>query len=305
MTNQTHSLHVPLISYCMQLLKLMRPFHWWKNGFVFVGIIFGHAWNNFSLVTAAFAAAVAFSLVSSSVYVVNDILDREADRHHPKKRKRPIAAGHVSVPVAWVLGALCWIIGCLVAWWVSPITLGIVLIYSLMNLAYSVSLKHVVIIDAFVISLGFILRVLAGTYGIGIPPSQWLLLCTIMLTLFLAFTKRRAELLVMAETHKTASEGRRVLSQYTPELLDNLISITAACTIICYSLYTTNSETLKVHHTNNLIFTVPVVTYGIFRYMYLLHRWKAGENPARELLGDPHMIATAVVYFGLAVWLIS
>ncbi len=280
----------------------MRPFQWWKNGFVFIGLFFGHGWNDPVLVEQAIACAVAFCFISSSVYVLNDVIDREADRLHPKKRNRPLASGKVSPRGATLLSLGLWLTGIAIAYTVSWGALGLVIIYSFMNMAYSWRLKHVVIVDAFVIAAGFILRVLAGTWAIGIPPSQWLMLCTIMVTLFLAFAKRRAEFLVMEETNE---QGRKVLSQYTPELLDNLISITAASTILSYSLYTTNPDTIRIHQTANLIMTVPLVTYGIFRYMYLLHKWKAGENPAQELLGDKHMVATAIVWIALTVWLIS
>ncbi|MDP1835774.1 MAG: decaprenyl-phosphate phosphoribosyltransferase [Chlamydiales bacterium] len=290
------------LSYVRQLIRLMRPFQWWKNGFVFVGLFFGHAWTQPHILWSSLLCAFAFCLVSSGVYVINDIMDVEADRNHPKKRLRPIAAGTVSVQAASILAAILWTVGFAAAWMVSWTALIIIAIYCLMNFAYSIRLKHVVIVDAFVIATGFILRVLAGTLGIGIPPSQWLLLCTIMVTLFLAFTKRRAEAIVMAETNET---GRKVLSHYTPELLDSLIGITAACTILSYSLYATNPETIRIHHTPNLIATVPLVTYGIFRYMYLLHKWHAGENPAKELLGDKHMVATAVTWILLTIWLIS
>lgn len=303
MKDSAHTDKQSMLSYARQILRLMRPFQWWKNGFVFVGLFFGHGWVNSDLLIRAIICTLAFCFVSSGVYALNDIIDREADRHHPKKKNRPIAAGRISVSAAILLVAVLWVTGSIMAWWVSWTALALVVFYSLMNIAYSFRLKHVVIVDAFVIATGFILRVLAGTLGIGIPPSQWLLLCTIMVTLFLAFTKRRAEWLVMAETHETT--GRKVLTQYTPELLDSLICITAASTILSYSLYTTNPETIRIHETTNLIATVPLVTYGIFRYMYLLHRWRAGENPAQELLRDKHMVVTAIIWVVVTVWLIS
>ncbi len=284
------------------LLKLMRPLQWWKNGFVFVGIFFGHAWENETLLIRVVAAALAFSFASSAMYILNDWSDRESDRHHPKKKHRPLAAGTVSVPVALTLAGFLWVVAIIIARLVSLTDFWLIICYTLLNLAYSYKLKNVVLVDAFVISAGFILRVLAGTIGVGIPPSEWLLLCSTMLTLFLGFSKRRAEILVLSDktTHR-----RKVLDQYTPELLDNLLSITSAGAIISYSLYTTAPQTIHAHHTQYLISTVPIVTYGIFRYLYLLHRWKAGENPARELLGDKHIILTAVAWFAVTIWLIS
>lgn len=282
-------------------VRLMRPFQWWKNGFVFVGVFFGHGWNQPIVLWHAIWCAIAFCLVSSGVYIINDIIDAEADRIHPKKRNRPIAAGEVPIGTAAVLGIFLWMTGFGLALGVSWTALSILVFYCVLNFAYSVKLKHVVIVDAFAISLGFILRVLAGTLGIGIPPSQWLVLCTIMVTLFLAFTKRRAEYIIMRESHETS---RKVLSQYTPELLDSLIGITAACTILSYSLYTTNPETIRIHHSPNLIATVPLVSYGIFRYLYLLHKWHAGENPAKELLKDRHIVFIAIAWVALTLYLI-
>lgn len=283
------------------LIKLMRPHQWWKNGFVLIGLFFGHFWTDTNIAIRVFCATVAFSFISSAVYVVNDIIDIESDRRHPKKRFRPIAAGRVSTAAGWRLASFLAIAGTALAAWASWVVLSIIFLYVIMNVAYSIRLKHVVILDAFVISAGFILRVLAGTVGVGIPPSQWLLQCTIMVTLFLAFTKRRAEFLVM---EKNPGQGRKVLAQYTPSLLDNLISITAAGTILSYSLYTTAPETVQIHQTDQLIATVPFVTYGIFRYMYLLHKWQAGENPAQDLLGDKHIIGTAVAWIVVTLLLI-
>lgn len=285
-----------------ELIKLMRPLQWWKNGFVFIGLFFGHAWADETLLIRVIAATLAFSFASSAMYIFNDWSDCASDRHHPKKKERPLAAGTVSVPMALALGIILWVAALSLAWLVSITDFWLILGYTVLNLAYSYKLKDVVLVDAFVISAGFILRVLAGTIGVGIHPSEWLLLCTTMLTLFLGFSKRRAEILVLGDqtTHR-----RKVLAQYTPELLDNLLSVTSAGAIISYSLYTTAPQTIQVHHTQYLIATVPMVTYGIFRYLYLLHRWKAGENPARELLGDRHIIVTGLIWAATTIWLIS
>ncbi len=285
-----------------QLLQLMRPVQWWKNGFVLIGLFFSHAWDNGPLFLHVIAAALAFSLASSAMYILNDWSDCMSDRHHPKKKNRPLAAGTVSVSVALALASALWVGSIYIASLVSHTDFWLVIGYTILNLAYSYKLKNVVLVDVFVISAGFILRVLAGTLGVGIPPSEWLLLCTAMLTLFLGFSKRRAEILVLGDqtTHR-----RKVLTQYTPALLDNLLSITSAGAIISYSLYTTAAQTIQAHHTQYLIGTVPMVTYGIFRYLYLLHRWKAGENPARELLGDRHTLITACLWATSTVWLIS
>jgi 4-hydroxybenzoate polyprenyltransferase len=181
-------------SLMLALFKLMRPHQWLKNGFVFVGLLFGHAWSDPVKLGQALAAFAAFCLLASAVYVMNDLIDREQDRLHPKKKSRPLAAGTVSVASALALAAVCLLGGGLIAWAWAGSAPWIFLAYVALNVAYSFGLKHVVILDVFIIASGFMLRLLAGTLGLGIAPSQWLLLCGLMLTLFLGFAKRRAEL---------------------------------------------------------------------------------------------------------------
>ncbi|MGB8409610.1 MAG: UbiA prenyltransferase family protein, partial [Gallionella sp.] len=193
------------------LLRLMRPYQWVKNLFVFTGLLFGHAWHDPRHVMQAIVAFGAFCLLSSAIYTINDIVDIEQDRLHPKKMRRPLASGTVSVSAAAMLAALLGIAGLVVAYAASPAVLLILLVYALMNIAYTLRLKHVVILDVFVIATGFMLRILAGTLGIGIPPSQWLLLCGLMVTLFLGFTKRRAEIFALNEDK---ANHRKVLEHY-------------------------------------------------------------------------------------------
>ncbi len=282
------------------LIRLLRPHQWLKNGFVLVGLLFGHAWNDPMRVTQALLAFAAFCLLASAVYVMNDLIDRQQDRRHPHKRRRPLASGAVGVPAALALMAGCCAGGLALVWWSDSRAPWLFLIYVLLNIAYSLKLKHVVVLDVFIIAAGFMLRLLVGTLGIGIPPSQWLLLCGLMLTLFLGFAKRRAELgaLGIAGTRGDAAAGaapasshRRVLEHYSPVLLDQLMTIAAAGTIVSYSLYTVSPETVALHGTTNLIYTVPFVIYGMFRYLFLLHRRGGGGDPAQQLLGDPHLLA--------------
>ena len=200
-----------------ELLRLMRPYQWIKNAFVFTGLLFGHAWHDPALAARVVVAFAAFCLVSSAIYAFNDIVDLEQDKQHPKKSRRPLASGMVSVSAASALAALLAASGLLLAYAASPRVLVILLIYALMNIAYTLRLKHVVILDVFIIATGFMLRILAGTLGIGIPPSQWLLLCGLMVTLFLGFTKRRAEIIALTEDK---AAHRRVLEHYGPVLLD-------------------------------------------------------------------------------------
>ena len=279
-----------------ELLRLMRPHQWVKNAFVFTGLLFGHAWHDPHLVTQVVIAFVAFCLLSSAIYTINDIIDLEQDRNHPKKCKRPLAAGLISISAAVTLAALLGLLGLVLAYSASLTVLIILVGYALMNIAYSLWLKHVVILDVFIIATGFMLRILAGTLGVGIPPSQWLLLCGLMVTLFLGFTKRRAEIIALTDD-KTAH--RKVLEHYSPVLLDKMIGITAAGLIMSYSLYTMNTDTIRIHGTANLIYTVPFVMYGVFRYIYLLHHQSRGGDPSHDLVRDPHL------FIVIGAWLIA
>lgn len=279
-------------------LRLLRPHQWIKNGFVFAGVLFGHAWNDVLLVQQVVWAAIAFSLVASSVYVLNDLSDRERDRLHPEKRRRPLAAGVVNVPQALLLAGLCAVLGLVVAHAVSGRVLALVALYIALNMGYSQGLKNIVLLDVFIVSAGFMLRILAGTFGVGIEPSHWLLLCGLMITLFLGFAKRRAELNALAGQGRA---HRRVLGDYDPALLDKLIGICAAGAIVSYSLYTVSEATIAAHGTNGLIVSVPFVIYGIFRYLFLLHRRGGGGDPAAALLSDPHLLVSFLGWLGVVV----
>jgi len=286
----------------IELLRLMRPHQWVKNAFVLTGLLFGHAWHNPALVTQALIAFVAFCLISSTIYILNDIVDIEQDRHHPTKRKRPLPSGKLKISkaatFAFVLGATALTL----ASFASSTVVVILLIYAVMNVAYSLKLKHVVILDVFIIATGFMLRILAGTLGLGIPPSQWLLLCGLMVTLFLGFSKRRAEIIALSDD-KTAH--RKVLEDYSPVLLDKMIVVTAAGLIMSYSLYTMNPETIRIHGTANLIYTVPFVIYGVFRYIFLLHHQSRGTDTAKDLVRDPHMLVVLLGWLATTIFLIA
>lgn len=294
------------------LIRLMRPHQWVKNGFVFVGLLFGHAWElgEFeALLGGAIAAFLAFCLLSSAVYIGNDLSDREQDRLHPEKRRRPLASGEVDARHALILAAACLLgAAALVFGVLAPLGLPgsqapwIFVCYLLMNIGYSAGLKHVVVLDVFIIAAGFMLRILAGTLGLGIAPSHWLLVCGLMLTLFLGFAKRRAEINVLMEEGGT---HRRVLDQYTPAMLDQFITLAAGATVISYSLYTVSEETIALHGTPWLILTVPCVAYGLLRYLYRLHRAGGGGDPAREFLTDPHLLGVFALWLGLVLWLLA
>ncbi|MFH1813318.1 MAG: decaprenyl-phosphate phosphoribosyltransferase [Pseudomonadota bacterium] len=281
--------------------KLLRPHQWVKNGFVFFGLLFGHAWHNSATVQAAILAFLAFCLMSSAVYALNDLRDIEQDRLHPAKRMRPLASGALSPSVAIVLMSACSIGSLLLAWQVGDTLVYLLCIYGLINFGYSYGLKRVVVLDVFLISAGFMLRLLAGTTGLGIPPSNWLLMCGMLLTLFLGFSKRRAELMLMDEA---GGAHRKVLDLYSPALLDQFITVTGACAVVAYSLYTVDADTVRIHGTADLIYTLPFVLYGLFRYLYMLHRRGGGGDPSHDLFRDPHLIVAMGGWLAVTVSLL-
>jgi len=287
------------------IVSLLRPQQWLKNGFVLIGLIFSHGWADPDLAFGAGVGFVAFCLASSAVYVLNDYFDRAADAAHPKKRYRPIASGRVGLPQARVLIAIlfCGALGLPLALGQWPVAL-VVACYLALNIAYTLRLKHKVLVDVFCIAAGFMLRLACGTYAVGIMPSRWMLLCSFMLTLFLGFAKRRAEI-VAVPSGVLALEGstRIVLRHYSAQLLDNLVAITASASLLTYGLYTVDAETAALHGTQHLVLTLPIVTFGVFRYLYLLYRGGSGEEPGRDLLAD-NQIRMAVLAWVIVVVLL-
>lgn len=286
----------------INLIKLMRPRQWVKSCFVFMGLLFASAWHDRQMVVKVVMAAIAFSLVASGVYIINDLMDRGQDANHPQKKLRPLAAKTVAPGVAASLMLFLWTIGLVLGYLVSLRVLLILSVYVVINVGYSLGLKHVVLLDVFLLASGFMLRILAGTTGVGIAPSQWLLLCGLMVALFLGFAKRRAELYASVDG---STGDRKVLASYQPVLLDKLIVITSTCVVLTYSLYTMNEQTIRVHRTESLIYTVPFVMYAIFRYIYSLHNQSMGSDPALEIFHDYHIMAAIVGWLVLTLWLIA
>lgn len=290
------------MNFASDLLSLMRPRQWVKSGFVFVGILFANAWRQTQTLERVLVVAVAFSLVASGVYIFNDLFDRQRDLQHPQKKHRPLASKRISISTAILFLIILWIAGLALGFIVAVKVFFILMLYISINLGYSLGLKHVVLLDIFIIAGGFMLRILAGTSGIGIAPSQWLLICGLMTALFLGFAKRRAELYALSEEN---SEHRRVLKNYQPVLLDKMIVVTATCVILTYSLYTMSPVTIQTHHTDALIYTVPFVMYAIFRYIFSLHNHRTGTDPAQEIFRDPHILVSIAGWLLLTLWLIS
>jgi 4-hydroxybenzoate polyprenyltransferase len=285
----------------LSLFRLLRPKQWVKNGFVCAGVLFGGRWLDPQSLGALSLAVVSFCLMGSSVYVLNDYLDRDADRAHPIKRRRPLAAGTVTPLQGFGAGIACILASAAAGWFADPRVFLIVLLYLAINVAYSISLKRIAVVDVFCIGSGFMLRILAGTWGIHIPPSGWLILTGMFMTLFLGFAKRRAE---WSQTGGK-SERRQVLSQYSETLLDSFVSITATGTVLSYGLYTLDPQTIALHHTDKLIYTLPFVLFGLCRYMLLLHGRNKGENPSVDLFTDPQIMLCCLAYAGFACWLLS
>lgn len=287
------------------LINLIRPHQYLKNSFVFIGPLFAHQWDLSTLYESMMTFA-AFCAMASAVYILNDLVDVETDRAHPIKCKRPIASREISPHRAKMLLVALFLTSLGLSISVSIYVAACTISYFTINIFYSLSLKHVVILDVFLISSGFMLRILAGTLGLGIAPSAWLLLCGLMLTLFMGFSKRRAELLMLKGGDKQDQAlTRRVLDHYSPIILEQYIAITAAGTILSYGLYTVSPKTIQLHNTENLIFTLPFVMYGIFRYIFLLHRHSKGNDTAKDLLQDPHLLITVILWFACTLWILQ
>jgi 4-hydroxybenzoate polyprenyltransferase len=276
--------------FIVSAIKALRPKQWTKNGALLAPLL---------LLTRALIAVGVFSLLASGVYIVNDWFDREKDRLHPEKRKRPIAAGHLSGFGAAALVAICWGVAAAGAWWVSPEFAGVLGGYLVLQALYTAVLKQMVLLDIMAIALGFILRVVAGAVAIDVVVSNWLFLCTLLLALFLGFAKRRAELSALEDN---AGAHRASLADYTVPLLDQMMSICAACCILAYGLYTVSKETVDHVGTDRLKFTVPFVVYAIFRYLFLVHKRGAGGSPEKVLLGDAPFFISILMFLGVAGW---
>jgi 4-hydroxybenzoate polyprenyltransferase len=271
----------------------MRPQQWIKNLFLFAALVFsGHLFIEGD-VGRTVAGFLLFSVAASGVYIFNDITDLERDRLHPVKKLRPLPSGRLSVGFAAGVSAFLGAAGLAGAWLLEPAFGGIVLTYVLLNVLYSFRLKHVVILDVMTISAGFVLRVLAGAAIIAVPTSEWLIICTVLLSLFLGFSKRRHELTML---EATADNHRAVLQHYSPYFLDQMIGIVTASTVMSYILYTISQDTVEKFGTKNLIYTVPFVLYGIFRYLYLVHKRDEGGDPTRLALTDRPLLVNTILW---------
>lgn len=267
-------------------IKQLRPKQWAKNVFLFAAIVFSRRFLDPTAVAQVLIGFLSFSLLASSGYVLNDYLDREADRRHPKKRFRPIASGALPIPAAWVLmlGSLGG--GLALAWALNPWFFGIAVVYLATTQSYSAFFKHKVILDVMALAACYVWRAVGGALAIGVAVSPWLFLCTAFVALFLGFNKRRAELLQIGAGGGT----RKILERYTPKMLEQFQAIVTGSTVLCYALYTVSGPTPW------LTLTIPFVLYGIFRYIYLVEKKGEGGAPDETLLRDWPILVTGVLY---------
>ena len=285
----------------VSLVLSLRPSQWTKNLIIFAGLIFGQRLLDPGAVLYSIAAFAVFCALSGVVYLVNDVADRAADRQHPLKRLRPIASG--DVPVSAALGLALVLGACaLTAAFLLRFEFGIVsAVYVAMLGLYSGPLKHIVIIDVLTIAIGFVLRAAAGAIVIAEPVSHWLLIVTILLALFLALSKRRHELVLLADG---ATNHRRILQEYSPYLLDQMISVVTASTLVAYAFYTVSPETVQKFNTDKLGLTLPFPLYGIFRYLYLVHQKEGGGSPSDMLLNDKPLLGCVALWAAAVAFII-
>lgn len=287
-TSQSLAITLNSIKIFNLMLSQLRPKQWSKNLLIFAALIFSYDVISFQTVNNTVYGFFLFSFVSGCVYILNDFVDIENDRQHPTKKFRPMASGALNPYLALTFGTVLLLISLVSSYFIAPLFTTLLLVYFILNTAYSFKLKHVVIIDVMIIASGFVFRAIAGGLVINVPLTPWFLICTMLLSLFLAISKRRHELLLL-ETKKGAH--RKVLEKYSPALLDHLIGIVTTATIISYSLFTFTSG-----HTIHLMWTIPLVIYGVFRYLYLIHIEQKGGAPEKLLFEDKHILVTVTLY---------
>jgi len=286
----------------LALICSLRPEQWLKNGFVLAPLVFSGLIGEPDAWLRAVGAAAVFCAAASATYLINDLRDRDADRGHPVKRTRPVASGEVTAFAAGVTSVLLLAGTAAAAWVIGGRFLIVVAGYVALTVVYSLLLKEMVFVDVLVVAAGFVLRVVGGAVAIGVPVSSWLLLCTYLLALYLALGKRRAELVLLGAE---AGSHRAVLGRYSLPLVDQAISVVLGATVVAYSLYTVAPGTVAKVGSEGLMITVPVVLYGLFRYLYILHRHELGGSPTWALLTDRPLLLCVFIWLAVAAAVIS
>ncbi len=275
------------------LIEAMRPRQWMKNTFVLIALVFGQRLYDRGAVVWSLGAFCIFCFLSSAVYLLNDVTDLEKDREHPTKRQRPIASGRLPVAVALVAGIVFALGSIGLSFAINTPFAALATTYLILNLFYSFSLKHVVILDALMVAIFFVLRAVAGAAAINVPISHWLLICTLLLALFISLSKRRHELVLL---QNNASAHRASLTEYSAYLLDQMIAVVTASTLMAYVLYTVDERTMSVFGSDRLLYTTPFVIFGIFRYLYLIHQKGEGGNPDRIIISDRPFLINLILW---------
>jgi len=283
------------------LITSLLPQQWVKNGFVFAALIFSRSITDWHRNARVAAGAFLFCLISSAVYLLNDILDAPEDRKHPLKRLRPLASGRLGVGTAFTAAVILAVLSLGGAWVLDHTFFIILAAYGFINVLYSCALKRVVLLDVFVIGAGFVLRVISGGVIIHVEISPWLVVCTTLLALFLALSKRRHELVVLG---REAGHHRSILAHYSPYFLDQLIGIVTASTVMSYALYTLSHDVQAKFPGKRLELTIPFVLFGIFRYLYLVHQNEEGGNPTRLLFTDPVLLLVVLFWAASVIFII-
>ncbi len=278
----------------------MRPHQWVKNVFVLAPLVFAGSLGDRDAQARTLLAFVAFCLASSAVYLFNDIRDREEDRRHPLKRHRPFASGIVSPAVGMVAALVLVGAALTLAAWLGGTVVTVVALYFTLNLLYSLGLKRVVILDVLIISLGFVLRVFGGGSAAGVEVSAWLLLCTIFVSLLLALSKRRHEIMLLSDR---AGDARDVLERYSAPFLDQMVNVVTASSVLSYALYAVAPENVD-RFGSRLVYTVPFVLFGIFRYLFLIYQKTAQRNPTEQLLRDLPFLLNIAAWGGVVLWIV-
>lgn len=301
MNEDRSSTHLPSIREFKFLLIALRPHQWTKNLVVLAALIFAQKLFHWPSVIGAIWAFLIFCVVSGAVYLLNDLIDLKKDRLHPVKRSRPIASGELSKQFSIFVGLILVFTGFFTA--ISlDIKFGItVIVYFFVMAAYCLVLKNIVIVDVLVVAMGFVLRAVAGAFAINVAVSNWLLVCTLLLALFLALSKRRHELTLLLDE---AAEHRSILGEYSSYLLDQMIAVVSASTLVTYGLYASAPETVAKFGTDGLIWTLPFVLYGILRYLYLVHRKAKGGSPTLVLLNDKPILVTVTLWAATVITVI-
>tara|TARA_Y100000588_G_scaffold311939_3_gene338289 strand:- start:9696 stop:10589 length:894 start_codon:yes stop_codon:yes gene_type:complete len=286
-------MHFERFHVILHLLKATRPHEWIKNLFVLAALVFSGHLFDLDYASRAGLALVAFILLSAAIYLLNDICDRDRDREHPQKRHRPIASGNLPIPVAIVAAILFATIAIWLGFRLDARLGWTACIYVIQNLAYSFALKNVVILDVMIVATGFLLRAVAGAFAIDVTISSWFILCTMLISLFLGFVKRRQEVVLLADH---AGQHRSILVEYEPRLLDQLISVATAGTLVSYALYAMSPDVIQKSGTPHLYLTIPFVIYGLFRYLFLVYTRDGGGNPAVTILNDFPMLLNGALW---------